>query len=83
VWAKRSLVRICLEAGWPFRRWTEFREIEAWLAETVAAWRDYLPRFLPMPHPSWRNTAWLKSNPWVEEDVLRFLRARVAQMLAR
>ena len=31
VWAKRSLVRICLEAGWAFRRWTEFREIETWL----------------------------------------------------
>jgi 2-hydroxy-3-keto-5-methylthiopentenyl-1-phosphate phosphatase len=39
VFAKRSLVRICLDEGWPFRRWTEFAEIEAWLAETVAAWR--------------------------------------------
>jgi HAD superfamily phosphoserine phosphatase-like hydrolase len=38
VWAKRSLVRICLEAGWPFRRWTEFSEIDAWLEETLAAW---------------------------------------------
>ena len=37
VWAKRSLVRICLEAGWPFQRWTEFREIDAWLAESAAA----------------------------------------------
>jgi HAD superfamily phosphoserine phosphatase-like hydrolase len=39
VWAKRSLVRICLEAGWPFNRWTEFREIEAWLGETLDGWR--------------------------------------------
>jgi HAD superfamily phosphoserine phosphatase-like hydrolase len=39
VWAKRSLVRICLEAGWPFRRWTEFSEIDTWLDETLAAWR--------------------------------------------
>jgi 2-hydroxy-3-keto-5-methylthiopentenyl-1-phosphate phosphatase len=39
VFAKRSLVRICLEAGWPFQRWTEFREIETWLASTIAAWR--------------------------------------------
>jgi 2-hydroxy-3-keto-5-methylthiopentenyl-1-phosphate phosphatase len=39
VWAKRSLVRICLEAGWEFRRWSEFGEIGAWLAETLAAWR--------------------------------------------
>jgi len=39
VWAKRSLVRICLEAGWEFRGWTEFREIETWLEETLEAWR--------------------------------------------
>ena len=38
VFAKRSLVRICVEAGWPFQRWTEFAEIDAWLADTVAAW---------------------------------------------
>lgn len=38
VFAKRSLVRICLEAGWPFQRWTAFGEIEAWLASTLAAW---------------------------------------------
>ncbi len=39
VFAKRSLERICLEAGWPFHRWTAFSEIEAWLAATLAAWR--------------------------------------------
>jgi 2-hydroxy-3-keto-5-methylthiopentenyl-1-phosphate phosphatase len=38
VWAKRSLVRICLEAGWTFRRWTAFAEIDVWLAEVLAAW---------------------------------------------
>ena len=38
VWAKRSLVRICLEAGWPFRRWSEFGEIDDWLAETLDLW---------------------------------------------
>jgi 2-hydroxy-3-keto-5-methylthiopentenyl-1-phosphate phosphatase len=39
VFAKHSLVRICLEAGWPFQRWTEFREIDAWLMATLDAWR--------------------------------------------
>jgi 2-hydroxy-3-keto-5-methylthiopentenyl-1-phosphate phosphatase len=39
VFAKRSLVRICLEAGWPFQRWTEFQEIEAWLASWLDGWR--------------------------------------------
>jgi 2-hydroxy-3-keto-5-methylthiopentenyl-1-phosphate phosphatase len=52
VWAKRSLVRICLEAGWPFSRWTEFREIETWLDEVLEAWRAD-PATLPRPaaHP--------------------------------
>ena len=39
IWAKRSLVRICLEAGWPFRRWTEFSEIDDWLGGLIADWR--------------------------------------------
>jgi 2,3-diketo-5-methylthio-1-phosphopentane phosphatase len=38
VFAKRSLERICIEAGWPYRRWTAFSEIDAWLNETLAAW---------------------------------------------
>ena len=40
IFAKRSLERICLEAGWPFHRWTAFSEIDAWLAGTLAAWAD-------------------------------------------
>ena len=39
VWAKNALVPICLEAGWAFRRWTAFAEIDAWLAATLDAWR--------------------------------------------
>lgn len=39
VFAKRLLERICLEAGWPFQRWTTFDEIAAWLSDTLAAWR--------------------------------------------
>jgi 2-hydroxy-3-keto-5-methylthiopentenyl-1-phosphate phosphatase len=50
VFAKRSLVRICLEAGWPFQRWTEFVEIDAWLSATLDAWRAD-PASLPAPTP--------------------------------
>jgi len=52
------------------------------MTETVAAWTDYLPHYLPMPHPSWRNTAWLKRNPWFEDEVTPYLRHRVADILA-
>lgn len=51
------------------------------LGETVAAWRDYAPQFLPLPHPSWRNRAWLKKNPWFESEVLPMLREKVASIL--
>lgn len=49
VFAKRTLVRICLEAGWPFQRWTEFLEIERWLAETLEAWRADPSSLPPLP----------------------------------
>jgi hypothetical protein len=48
VFAKRALVKLCVENGWAFRRWTEFAEIDAWLADTIAAWRAD-PATLPAP----------------------------------
>ena len=48
----------------------------------VAAWRDSAPDAFPLPHPSWRNNAWLTKNPWFEEDVLPALRKRVKEVLA-
>jgi len=51
------------------------------MTETVRAWRDYVPDYLPLPHPSWRNTGWLKRNPWFEADVLPELRGRMRGML--
>ena len=55
------------------------------LTETVANWRetfnqDRNPKILPLPHPSWRNTGWLKKNPWFEDDVLPLLKAEVARL---
>jgi uracil-DNA glycosylase len=51
------------------------------MSATVAAWREYLPEFLPLPHPSWRNTAWLKRNPWFTAEVTPYLRDRTAAIL--
>ena len=53
------------------------------LTETVHAYREYLPEFLPLPHPSWRNLAWRRRNPWFEREVLPILRRRVAAIIAR
>jgi uracil-DNA glycosylase len=51
------------------------------MTETVAAWREFLPDFLPMPHPSWRNNAWIKKYPWFADELLPALRARVAELV--
>lgn len=51
------------------------------MTATVRAWRDYLPAFFPLPHPSWRNNGWLKSNPWFERELLPELRERVRALL--
>jgi len=51
------------------------------LTETVRAFEDYLPRFLPLPHPSWRNTGWLQRNAWFAEALLPLLRRRVHDLL--
>ncbi len=51
------------------------------LAETVRAHRDYLPEFLPLPHPSPRNRRWLRDNPWFEREVVPLLRHRVDELL--
>ncbi len=52
------------------------------VAETVRAWRGYLPEYLPLPHPSWRTRAWVKRNPWFETEVIPALRAEARRLLA-
>jgi uracil-DNA glycosylase len=58
------------------------RTRKATSGDTVRAWRDYLPRYLPLPHPSPRNVAWFLRNPWFEGEVLPMLRERVRALLA-
>jgi uracil-DNA glycosylase len=55
---------------------------KAGVTDIVRNWRDHWPEILPLPHPSWRNTAWLKKNPWFEVEVLPALRARVQEVMA-
>jgi len=53
------------------------------LTATVHAWPEYLPEFLPLPHPSPRNTGWLQVNPWFVRDVIPVLHGRVHALLER
>ena len=51
------------------------------MTETVRAFRDYLPDYFPLPHPSWRTTVWERKNPWFAAAVLPALRERVQALL--
>jgi uracil-DNA glycosylase len=51
------------------------------LTETVRCWKEYLPEYLPLPHPSPRNAIWLRKNEWFGEEVLPFLADKVAKAL--
>ena len=55
--------------------------VKTGVTETVKAWRDHAPRLFALPHPSWRNTAWLRKNPWFEAEVLPELRAQVQKVI--
>ena len=51
------------------------------LTDNVRSWRDWSPKLIPVPHPSPRNTHWLQSNPWFEDEVIPALRLRVREVL--
>jgi uracil-DNA glycosylase len=75
-------VELTLLVGGYAQAWALGGRAKASMTETVRAWRDSAPAVLPLPHPSWRNTAWLKRNPWFETEVVPELRRRVAALLA-
>ncbi|MEL6575693.1 MAG: uracil-DNA glycosylase family protein [Pseudomonadota bacterium] len=74
-------IGLTLAIGQYAQRWHLGRAPKGGLTARVAAWRESPAGILPLPHPSWRNTAWLKRNPWFEADVLPELRARVAALV--
>ncbi len=80
--AELKQVELTLLVGSHAQAWALGDRAKRSMTETVAAWREYLPQYLPLPHPSWRNTAWLKRNPWFEDEVTPWLRKRTAAMLS-
>lgn len=54
---------------------------KAGVTETAQGWRNHAPDVFPLPHPSWRNTGWIKKNPWFDAELLPALRNRVKEVM--
>lgn len=73
-------VRLTLLVGGYAQKW-HMKE-KASVTDIVARWRSFQEDVVPLPHPSWRNTGWIKKNPWFETDLLPDLRHRIEKALA-
>lgn len=80
-------VRLVLAVGLYAQAWHLGPLRRASLTETVADWRAILAAtdastpVLPLPHPSWRNSGWIRRNPWFEAELLVELRRRVSALI--
>lgn len=79
--AQMPQVKLILLVGGYAQKWHLPETKKQTLTRRVEGWQDHAPTIFPLPHPSWRNTGWLKKNPWFETDLLPVLRARVAKLL--
>jgi uracil-DNA glycosylase len=74
-------IELTLLVGQYAQGWYLGRRRRKTMTETVRAWRDYAPGYLPTPHPSWRTTHWRKKNPWFDAEIVPELRRRVHALL--
>ncbi len=79
--ARLPRVELTLLIGRYAQAWYLGERCKGSLTDTVRAHAEYLPRFLPLPHPSPRNLLWLRRNPWFEAEVLPLLRRRIQPLV--
>ena len=86
LWRARLLerlpqVELTLLLGLPAQKWALGADHPGSMDAATRDWRRFLPGAICLPHPSWRNTGWLKRNPWFEAEVTPYLRLRVAEIV--
>jgi uracil-DNA glycosylase len=87
LFAAMPQLELVLLVGTYAQRWHLGLPDGAGMTETVRPWQARLasaetPRRIALPHPSWRNNAWLTANPWFERGLLPALRREVRRLLA-
>jgi len=82
-------IELLVLVGQYAQKWHLGPERKPNLTETVRAWQEFAmdqeraPPAIPLPHPSWRNNAWLKRNAWFAQEVLPHLRGEVRRLLGQ
>jgi len=86
LFAAMPQLELILAVGSSAQRWHLGATAARGMTAAVRGWRELLasaarPRRLALPHPSWRNNAWLTANPWFEHELLPRLREEVRRLL--
>src|SRR5690606_21421963 len=87
LWRQRALaalpqIELILAIGSYAQKWHLPGARDRSMTDTVRNWRACLDAgVLPLPHPSWRNTAWIRKNPWFDEELIPELRRRVLRWI--
>ena len=74
-------IKFIVLAGNYAQRWYLRDRAKKNLTETVRCWQEYIPRYIPLPHPSFRNNLWIKQHPWFIDEVIPYLRKRTAELM--
>ena len=81
VWHELPADRLTLLVGTYAQR-AYLPETKSWtMLERIRRWREFLPQVLPLPHPAWRSTLFMRDHPWFEAEVLPALRREVSQRI--
>tara|TARA_R110002073_G_scaffold126503_4_gene271250 strand:- start:5156 stop:5746 length:591 start_codon:yes stop_codon:yes gene_type:complete len=79
--AQLGAVKLTLLVGLHAQRFHLGSQVRKTMTDTVREAEAFGPDYLPLPHPSWRNTAWLRKNPWFAAKILPMLRCRIKDLL--
>lgn len=74
-------VKLTLLIGTYAQKYYLGKSAHSTLTETVRNYKVYMPRYLPLPHPSPRNNIWQRKNEWFGEEVLPELKNIVHQLI--
>jgi uracil-DNA glycosylase len=78
---KMKMIKLIILIGQYAQKYYLGNKLKPTLTETVKNYKEYLPDFLPLVHPSPRNKIWQKKNPWFEVEVIPQLQKIVAHSL--